>query len=349
MRDRPGGVVLKVKDKFGVMTEVNIVLDQAIAWHLRLATADEADWLQFTEWLEASEAHAAAYDEVAMRDGLLGESEVLATVPTTGPLADPDDPPAEAGANDNLPLPSRGWRWLVGGASVAAAAVAAFALLPGLIAQGSPSLYETPDGVARSVALADGSRVELAGGSRLRIDASAPRVAVLERGEALFHVRHDATAPFTVKVSDVAVQDLGTVFSVAADRDAVRVAVAEGSVAVRRDRKQLTLGPGDTAQASVGKDALEAGRIAPGAVGSWRSRTLTFQGEPLSVVVERLNRLYALRLSLSANLSDRPFTGMVQLTGDAARDVPHLAALTGTSWRRDGEGWLLSSADSSRP
>jgi len=316
------------------MTKGETVLDQAIAWHLRLAGADEAGWLAFTEWLEAAPAHAEAYDRVAMTDGLLSESEALASAPASS--AD--------GVNDNFPHPGRGFGWWVGGLGVAAAA-AALALLPGLVRPQGSSIYETAPGMARTVALADGSRVELSGGSRLRFEESAPQVAILDRGEALFQVRHDPTRSFTVRTGDVAVQDLGTVFSVAHGGDGVRVEVAEGSVAVSRQQRRLTLGPGQTALAGTAQAGLVAGTIAPADVGGWRSRSLTFQGAPLSAVIERLNRLYALHISLSPNLSDRPFTGMVQLTGDAARDVPHLAALTGTKWRRDGEGWLLSSAD----
>lgn len=314
------------------------MLDEAIAWHLRLATGDEADWEAFTLWLEASSSHALAYDQVAMTDALLADSDALAQA---------ELPRAADNANDNLPAPVRGRWWLVGGvASVVAAAAVTLAILPGVGREPPSSIYETPTGVARTVDMADGSRIELGGGSRLTVDGGTPRLAALDRGEAVFHVRHDPARPFTVKVNDVAVEDLGTVFSIRRDSDAVRVAVAEGSVGVSRAARRVTLGPGEIATAT--QDDIAAGRIDPKAVGSWRNRRLTFQGEPLSIVVERLNRLYALHISLAPNLSGRPFTGMVQLTGDAARDVPHLAALIGTSWRRDGEGWLLSSADSSQ-
>lgn len=316
------------------------VLDQAIAWHLRLDEADVAAWEQFSEWLEASPDHARAYDKVALADGLLG-CGILEEVDVTenGGVG------ARSIANDNLAVPVGPWRWFAGGAGIAAAAAAAAFLLPGLVRSAAPSTYETAAGAARSVELADGSRVDLGGGSRLVVDAFSRRFASLERGEALFHVRHDADRPFRVRVGDVAVEDLGTVFSVTRDRDAVRVAVAEGSVAVTRGHGRLTLGPGATALAGAASRDLTAGRIAPDAVGGWRNRTVTFQGEPLGTVVERLNRLYALDVALDRNLSDRPFTGMVALTGEAARDVPHLAALIGTSWRRDGKGWRLSSAE----
>lgn len=317
------------------------VLEQAIAWHIRLHEADVAGWERFTLWLEASPEHARAYDAVALSDGLV-EAANFATPgePTRGGAV-----VESTSANDNLPAPGGHWRWFAGGTGLAAAAAAAAFLLPGLVRSPTPSVFETAPGFARTVALADGSRVDLAGGSRLVVDASSRRLASLERGEGLFHVRHDSEQAFRLKVGDVAVEDLGTVFSVSRDSDAVRVAVKEGAVAVSRGPGQLTLGPGTTALALTAGRELTSGRIAPGEVGGWRSRTLVFHGEPLSTVVERLHRLYALEIALDPNLSARPFTGMVQLTGDAARDVPHLATLIGTSWRRDGTGWRLSSAD----
>ncbi|WP_293901664.1 DUF4880 domain-containing protein [Phenylobacterium sp.] len=40
--------------------------DQAVAWHVRLASdaAEDAHWLAFEAWLARSAAHRAAYDAV---------------------------------------------------------------------------------------------------------------------------------------------------------------------------------------------------------------------------------------------------------------------------------------------
>ena len=44
------------------------IVDQAIAWHLRLAHASDDNWMAFTAWLEADPAHAAAYDRIITDD-----------------------------------------------------------------------------------------------------------------------------------------------------------------------------------------------------------------------------------------------------------------------------------------
>ena len=40
------------------------VLDEAIAWHLRLQTANGEDWDAFVAWLEADPSRSDAYDRV---------------------------------------------------------------------------------------------------------------------------------------------------------------------------------------------------------------------------------------------------------------------------------------------
>ncbi|QHL90470.1 hypothetical protein GVO57_06010 [Sphingomonas changnyeongensis] len=76
--------------------------------------------------------------------------------------------------------------------------------------------------------LADGSRVDLNGGTRIALDRGNPRFARLERGEALFTIVHDEARPFEVHAGDAVLRDLGTVFDVVREPDRLRVAVAEG-------------------------------------------------------------------------------------------------------------------------
>ncbi|HEX7849632.1 MAG TPA: FecR/PupR family sigma factor regulator, partial [Sphingomonas sp.] len=60
------------------------IIDQAIGWHLRLADADEHGWADFIAWIEASPAHAAAYDSIAADDRLIGQARFPAAVPEAG-------------------------------------------------------------------------------------------------------------------------------------------------------------------------------------------------------------------------------------------------------------------------
>uniref|UniRef100_UPI0035C9A529 FecR family protein n=1 Tax=uncultured Sphingomonas sp. TaxID=158754 RepID=UPI0035C9A529 len=77
--------------------------------------------------------------------------------------------------------------------------------------------YRTAPGEVRRVTLADGSTVQLAGGTALdaHVSSSGPRTIDLARGEAFFEVRHDPRRPFTVNAGGGVVRDIGTGFAVA--------------------------------------------------------------------------------------------------------------------------------------
>lgn len=302
------------------------IIDQAIAWHLRLADADEQGWADFIAWLEASPTHAAAYDAIAMDDRLIA--------------ADHFPAPAPGAVNDNTPA-RRIWPWLIAG--TAAAAIGVATLAPSLIApRYSPYIVATKAGERRTVMLQPGTTIELSGGTVVRLDHADPRVATLDRGEALFHVRHDAAHPFTMTAGSATIRDLGTVFNVAREGKDVTVAVSEGSVLVRPGREARKLGAGDSLAMRDDGREIAATKIAPDLVGGWRTGALSFDNRTVGDVVAALERLYGFKMVLVGGLSQRPFTGMVRFSGVADRDVPHLAEMIGTTWRRDGERWILS-------
>jgi transmembrane sensor len=310
------------------------IVDQAIAWHLRQSEMAEADWHAFIAWLEADSAHAHAYDRIVLMDHELGRPPEL------------ERPHLPIAANDREPAPRRrrGWLWAGGSAAVAAGlAVLAIPLAP--VATSQTYVLTTKAGERQDVALADGTRIEVSGGTRLVLDRGDSRVATLESGEATFHVRHDAAHPFTLRSGGITVRDLGTVFNVSRTGAQLDVAVAEGAVMFQPGREALTLKPGNALSAREDLGKVSLSRVDVDLVGGWRSGRLTFAGEPMSSVAATVHRLYGTDLELAPGLSGRPFTGMVRLSGEAGRDVPHLAALVGARWQHDGERWILSPSE----
>lgn len=303
------------------------IIDAAIGWQLRLADATAVEWSDFVVWLEADAAHAAAFDRLSSQDRLIAGAhfpDVLAE-----PLA----------ANDNVRTRRL---WLAGGvaAAVAAALVVPLALTP----RAAPYEIATKAGERRTVTLGDGTSIEMSGGTTLTLDRADPRVASLEQGEAVFHVRHDAARPFTMTAGGTTIRDLGTVFNVARDGQRLSVSVSEGSVLFRPGPDAVTLGVGDALSTRGDGAGVVRSRIDPALVGGWRKGILSFTDQRLGDVAATLDRLYRVKLVMSGGLSDQPFTGMVRFTGFADRDVPHLAELIGATWRRDGDRWILSNA-----
>lgn len=312
------------------------IVDRAIDWQLRQADMDEQDWHAFVAWIEEDPAHARAFDAVALDMALLAEH--------------PEIYPAEPVAASVVVEPSRVvsprrrvWAWAGGGVAVAAAACLTLVLLP-VGESGKTSLYavETKPGQRQDIALNDGTRIELNGASRLLLDRNNTRVATLDSGEATFHVRHDAGAPFTVRSGAQVVQDVGTVFNVERDGKRLDVQVAEGSVLLQPKREAVALRAGSAATVHEDVGSIVLSKVDVTKVGAWRTGAIAFSGEPFGRVASAVRRIDGVTLSIESSLSQRPFSGMVRLTGTAARDVPHLAALVGADWHHDGERWFIS-------
>jgi transmembrane sensor len=223
--------------------------------------------------------------------------------------------------------PARAWaigHWGVGGlAAIAAVVVVAIGLSLGslVLPHGTAAAsrtYATAAGQRMSVTLVDGTRFTLAPASRVRVAAgygegglaggskTRPYMAreVELEGEAYFAVVHDAAHPFAVHARGAIARDVGTAFDVRAYADdrAVRVAVAEGRVALAaqaQSRSTADLGAGDlgfldpSGAVSVTRDRDVAGLLV------WRQGGLAFDNTPFADVVKDLARTFDLDIAVA--------------------------------------------------
>jgi transmembrane sensor len=110
--------------------------------------------------------------------------------------------------------------------------------------------YATEVGEQRSIALVDGSTIELNSHSRVRIRYSdSQRDVDLLEGQALFQVAHDIARPFVVHSGTASVCAIGTQFDVYRKHADIVVTVVEGEVAVLMSAAAPVRGP-------VGEQAL---------------------------------------------------------------------------------------------
>lgn len=258
--------------------------DEAARWLMR---RDEPDWSPADQaaldaWLQDATAHKAAFWR--LEHGWNAAGRLAAT-------ARPDP----------VPAPRPIWRRP---AILAIAASLLLALGFGFIlmrpASAPPgrdaTAFATEVGERRSVALADGSHVELNTGTRLRASlAPALRELWLDEGEAYFDVAHDARRPFVVHAGPRTITVLGTKFSVRFDRGRVQVAVSEGRVRIDRpaaaDRSTTTITRGDLAVAE-GRSLLVAENSVARVENSfsWRRGMLTFEQSSLADAASEFNR-----------------------------------------------------------
>lgn len=162
-------------------------------------------------------------------------------------------------------------------------------------------IYVTAIGGRETVDLGDGSRVELNTDTRLRVGAQGRKV-VLEKGEAFFQIRHDASRSFVVLAGDHRVVDIGTKFAVRADSGRLEVSLVEGKARLESADAWIQphaalLGPGDVAVATTNslsvKHAPEKSIL--NAL-SWRTGLLVFDHATLATVVAEFNRYNQIKL-----------------------------------------------------
>lgn len=300
--------------------------DEALDWALRMAEPD-ADWDAFTAWLEAAPDHAGRYDRAVL--ALEDVASIVAMVPVAVPIAANDDDVVTLAVHRSR----RGWL----GMALAASMIGAIGI--GLwTGRDQPYVIATVAGEQRTIALADGSSIQLSGGSSIVLDRATPRVARLQAGDALFRVRHDADHPFRVDAGGLAMSDLGTVFDVRMSGPRVRVAVAEGAVMVDPEAAAVRIDPG---QAIVAEgDSLRRETTDVSEVGAWSKGRLAYAGALLEDVAADLSRHLGVRIAVAPAVAKRTFYGTLEI-GPLRRDPAMIGALLDVTARRTADGWRL--------
>ncbi|GGB90258.1 hypothetical protein GCM10011494_05750 [Novosphingobium endophyticum] len=303
--------------------------EQALDWAVRALDPAFEDWEGFSRWLEQDASHARAYDEVA---GAVTEAtELIAVAPAN------DDTVEEADAAPQVRSVARR-RWLGGALAASIALVSGLALWHG----SGRDLYriETMAGQIHTIALDDGSRIDLAGGSAIELDRDDVRFARLEQGQALFTIRHDDADPFRVAVGENRLVDMGTVFDVRNDRTGLSVAVSEGAVQFNPDGENIRLSPGEMLKTHKDGGGYVVSPIASARVGEWREGRLTFTDAPLEQVAADLTRASGIVFVVARGSGGQPVSGSV-LIAPLKDDPRTLGPLLGLAVHAEGDRWII--------
>lgn len=317
------------------------IADDAAIWAVRVREPGFSDWSGLQTWLEADASHLEAYDAVIDADEWLdrtwsvSRSEIAASKPagSVSILREPA-PIVERRKLLRFALP--------GAIAAALVGVATWSVLP---TGPTPTEYVTQPGEHRSFALADGSRIEINGASRLTYDASKPRMISLESGEAVFKVRHDATKPFVVQAGDARLIDAGTEFNVVHENGRLEVAVAEGAVIYDGGAAPIRLEPGEWLRRAGFGATIETGTTNLGSVGSWRKGLLQYDDATLAVIAQDLSRSVGAAVRPSRAVGNLRYTGTLAVDGPADDVLTRIGPLLGVTFRADGDGWEMTPRD----
>jgi transmembrane sensor len=309
-------------------------VEQAIAWNVRLTSGDEteADWREFTLWLETNPQNRLAYAQVeellpdvsaALADRGIREQPWSRQVPVHRVLRSP-------------------YAWLGVGAALAAGLIL-FVLGPAPGPQVSETVYSTKVGQTLSVHLADGSQADLNTNTRIsaKIGGGRRRVVVMG-GEVLFHVAKDRAHPFDVLLGSQKVRVLGTVFDVVRTADQIRVTVAEGRVRFSEADGNLptSLIAGDQLVYTSGS-GTRLRHVPPAAATAWRTGYLVYTDATLAEVVADLNRYFTRKIVIAdASAAHQRFSGVLHIDSEETM-LNRLSRLLAIKADSGGDGTLL--------
>jgi transmembrane sensor len=178
--------------------------------------------------------------------------------------------------------------------------------------------FYAPEGQISEFKLADGTRVWLNSGTRIKVpvDFGARSRVLSMEGEAFFEVARDSKRPFLIQTNDLFVRVLGTSFNVSAyntDGNS-EITLIEGRVGIR-EKTGLRLGvlmPGQQLvyEKESGKNFKRLVDTAP--YEAWRDGKMIFKDRSLGYISERLERWYNVKIEFDdETISKLKFTGTI--------------------------------------
>lgn len=258
----------------------NNVDEQAAAWFVRLRAANVSrqDEASFVQWLEQSDAHRKAFDEIS---ALWGDADFLKGLT------------ASAQKHGIAPR-SHKKRFICSKMFLALAACLVLTVsFTGQFRVLIKADYTTALGERKSVRLEDGSTVMLNTDSAVALSMDGTqRWVELLKGEAYFDVKPDPGRPFIVKADHSTTRVLGTHFMVDRKSDSDEIKVLSGRVEVSENghwKEPVVLHAGQAV--SVNSTALGQPKMLDSALStSWVNGFLVFENETLESVVNQIRR-----------------------------------------------------------
>jgi transmembrane sensor len=284
---------------------------QAASWLRRknLENWSEADEAALNAWLEGDIANRVAYWRLK---AAWGRADRLAALRR-------DKTPA----HEESKIPSRVLKIAAGVALIALSGAVGNSWLRHSQQQPNDAVYATALGERKTIALTDGSEIELNTNTAIRFhSAAAEKVVTLLKGEAYFQIKHDPRRLFIIKADGHRITDIGTKFRVRRDAARLEVSLLEGEV--RFDSadgrvKSLSMKPGDVVIATAHSAAVmqQPKRDIADTLG-WRAGMIVFKHTTLAEAAAEFNRYNTRKIVIADSEAAKLTINGTFQTGDIA-------------------------------
>jgi transmembrane sensor len=317
-----------------------VIQEEAAAWLIEFRTdePDVATCNHFAEWLRTSPEHVRAYLElvsiwdeggqapftcqpdseslirlaraeednvVAFQESTLSQPHAVKQPHKASSTVRPDFGTGVPHSTASIP---RRWRRHHLSAIAASLVVLTGAALAWVYVVHYPT-YTTSVGEQRTLALADGSTVELNARSSIRVAfTKSERRVELISGQALFNVVHSGARPFVVSTEGTLVEDIGTQFAVTRSASSTVVTVLEGVVSVSTSESApsgsgsaaalpvVLVSAGEQVSVGSGGGVPRPHRANVAAATAWTQQHLVFESTPLPEAADAFNRFNSRQL-----------------------------------------------------
>ena len=140
--------------------------------------------------------------------------------------------------------------------------------------------------------LPDGSRVTLNKFSSVALPGGKTSRAVKLSGEAFFEVTHNARQPFTVRVNDVTIRDVGTGFNVRSTNGTTEIIVETGAVLVTAGSDAVKATAGEKVLVTAGGAKIIRTPVSSRLYQYYRTKSFLCRETPLGELIIALNEAY---------------------------------------------------------
>lgn len=296
------------------------IAEQAADWFVRLrdGTPSTQDREAFTQWLLDSPIHMQEYLAIAQLYGDLAhvdpnkeidiESLLPANTENSNVISLKEITAMEV--SEDEPVTDKHSRMPRGIAATIIAFAIALAGMLWINQNEAQQHYATAIGEQRSIALADGSIIEMNTQSKLTVQLDKKtRLVRLIKGEVIFDVQKDSARPFIVDTGNAQVKVLGTKFNIYKQANNTVVTVLHGKVTVARTQDQtdtttedisrsVELTVGEQVQIAPQRELIEKISVNVQKIIAWQDRRLIFEAQTLEEIVNEFNRYNTNRIEI---------------------------------------------------